>query len=290
MPPKSIPPKISIQPYSGSPETVEFFFDQLTEVKELNNYSDREILAILKSKIQDQALNFYLDTIVNLKLDSLSEVRDEFIKFFGRKYDKCKASNQLDKCSMLVNETPRAFACRIRKLCRFAYPLLDNIALDSIAFNYFLKNLPKNVKFRLLEEKVDSLELAIDRTEELIVIYSLDCETDSAPVEPIFHLRHTQDEGFQPAPSKIFQEKKRGHQRNFDKRNNNSRQRLSGAKFETCSFCATKGHVMKNCFKFQALIENSCINSNKVKDKSPKSKRNSPNKRHHNLNYLERRR
>lgn len=291
MPPKSIPPKISVQPYSGSPETVEFFFDQLTEIKELNGYSDRETLAILKSKIQDQALDFYLDAIVKQNFDSLAKVRDEFIKFFGRKYDKCKASNQLDKCSMLVNENPRAFACRIRKLCRFAFPSFDNTTLDSIAFNYFLKNLPRNIKFKLLEEKVDSLESAIDRSEQLLVIYSLDCETENASVQPICHLSHTRDKGFQPSPSKIFQEKKQKHQQNFSQRNSNSRQRLRSAKFDRCSFCAIRGHVMKDCFKFQALLENNSINSNKVKDnKLPKSKPASPKKTRHNLNYSERRR
>lgn len=291
MPPKAIPPKISIQPYSGSPETVDFFFEQLLEIKELNNYSNKEIIAILKSKIQDKALTFYLDAIANQNFDSLSSIREEFVKFFGKKQDKCKASDQLDRCVMLSEESPRAFACRITKLCRLAYPTLNETALSPISFNYFLKNLPKNIKIKLLEENIDSLESAIDRTEQLLTIYSLDSGVESTQIEPVLHFKHTQVREPRLSPSKIFNEKRQKHQGVNNK--NSHRQKSFNKRLVTCSFCAIPGHVMKDCFKFQSFIDNCRTNEQSKSSKlprSPRNKRDSPKENRNNLNYQRRRR
>lgn len=81
MPPKA---KLNLftQPFDGIPQTVEFFFEQLSDLQELNNQSDRELFALFKSKLQSNAFKFFIETQFQFKNTNYQYIRKEFINYF----------------------------------------------------------------------------------------------------------------------------------------------------------------------------------------------------------------
>ena len=87
-----MPPKhninINIQNFDGNSSMVNFFFDQINEVKETYNLSGTETFALFESKLHGPALHFFLDTSNLSQIKDSNVLRKEFENFYLHK-KKC---------------------------------------------------------------------------------------------------------------------------------------------------------------------------------------------------------
>jgi hypothetical protein len=58
----SKPFQIKVTPFDGDPQKVDFFREQIEAVVKLNNLSDEEALNLIKSKLNNAALQYYIDS------------------------------------------------------------------------------------------------------------------------------------------------------------------------------------------------------------------------------------
>ena len=284
MPPKMNPNKgnlnLCIQPYEGCEHTTAFFFEQLNDLKDINQYSEKEIIAIFKTKLQGRALEFYLDNIKGKNFTTLHQISQEYEKYFCKPHDKNAALRTLESLHIQENETFKVFAYRLKKIAKSAYMGLTEEALEAIQFPLFIKAVPERIKTKLLEEGISDMENAVIRAEQLHGIYSHE-SIESVPNSQanqgdlLLHINHNDGKKH---TQKTFQHK----DKNFSTKNKSNRykfkprqERYLQRKTHICAFCGKRGHLMKACYEFrnsQNLNTSDSYNAQSVRDKKPLNK------------------
>lgn len=171
---------ISIQNFDGNPATVDFFFSQLKDLQDLNKYTEKETIALFKSKLTGPALHFYLDSNVIEQNESLDNLHTQFKNFFCPVQNKNIALSNLENLKYEANESIRNFSYRLIRTLNLAYPNINSDALATLKMTYLMKTLPQNIRIKLLEEGIQTFDLALKRAEELYAIYA----SASTPILP----------------------------------------------------------------------------------------------------------
>lgn len=272
---------LNIQPFDGNPSTVEFFFEQLDDIRQLNNFSEKEMVALFKTKLQGAALQFYLDSQFSKQAKNLAEIKTEFINFFSSKENSNIAFRSLDKLRLEENESVRNFSYRLNKNLKLAHPSVDDAALQILKFTYFMNALPKNIHIKLLEEGITEFDNALSRAEQLQNIYKY-TDSPTTPTSanlPVYNLEHDNNSfpnshSSDSKDSKTDLKRKTFHNRNYFSSGRRQKQNVNQNKFHTpynrknvsnsfrqkmvhqCAFCGRRGHLMKSCFDFRDFMQN----------------------------------
>lgn len=170
---------INIQPFSGDPELVTFFFDQILEFQNLNKLSDEKTLLYFRSKLSNNALTFYIQSTDCKNAKSISELKDIFQNFFAKE-DSHTALDKLNKFHALQGENVRSIAHRLDSLFSKAYPtLLDPNAINTLKTNIFLNSIVHEVKLTILKEGLKTYSEIITRAQALYNIILANPKSDN---------------------------------------------------------------------------------------------------------------
>lgn len=106
---------VNIHPFSGDPEFLTFFFDQISDYQKLNKLTDDRILFYFKSKLVGASLQFFIQSPDCKAATTLKELQTIFDKFFSTD-DTQAAVSKLSKFCMLPEEQIKNTAHRLDAL------------------------------------------------------------------------------------------------------------------------------------------------------------------------------
>lgn len=270
---------IQIQPFSGDPTLVTFFFEQIKEVKSIYKLTDKETVALFKSKLVGPALQFFLESCYSKCKDDIDANQKEFEKFFKPK----NVSTNLNNLKLEENESLNNFSFRIDKALCQKYPKLDQAAIAELKKDIFVSALPKNIKIKILEYELSSFDEILEKAEQLKKIFD-DNQSPVAKIEENFHV----DSENTPKIPKFTRHKNSHHNKNaqnfrhknkndsyesFKSNKDNSHRRNRYVK--TCNFCSKRGHLMPQCYDFLELIGKREPKHNRKYNQSSESKKKS---------------
>lgn len=252
---------LNINPYDGDPETIQFFCEQVSDIININKFSDEQSLAYIKSKLTGAALKYYLESPKLKSIKQYPILLDELTKFFSTKTNSF-AIQSLESLAMMPNETIKNLSHRLNVLVDKVYPnITDSTAINNIKYVKFLATIPIEIKIKILEQGITSYEGAVERAQTLQEISSereLTNQSQSLQ-EEINMLKKTLAEAVRPAPRDTRNEAKNtvgDHLTHPYK----SEQPVASFRdhhpqFPTprprCHYCGKVGHIMRECFLYK---------------------------------------
>lgn len=277
---------IQIQPFSGDPNLVTFFFEQIKEVRSIYKLTDKETLALFKSKLVGPALQFFLDSCSIKNKDDLDASQKEFEKFFK----PINASTNINEIKIEENESLNNFSLRIDKALCHKYPKLDQLAICELKKDLFVSALPKNIKIKILEHEFSTFDEILEKAEQLKKIFD-DNKSPVSKMEENFHVEYENT----PKRSK-FVRQKNSYKNNSQKfqhkpksdsyehfKNNKHNSHRPNRNIKRCNFCSRRGHLMPQCYDFLELIGKRAPRHKRNYNQSDESQKKNPNSKE-NLN------
>lgn len=256
----------NIDAYYGDPSSLSWFIQQVTELKELNQWNDATALFFLKSKLKGSAQQFFATSPSCKNIQTFQEAVGILQAFFHDKPSSSSAIADFNSLNLLPNETIKNFAYRIDTAAHAAYSFIDDAeALNRIKSIQFLNALPQHIKSQLLfENQADFINL-VNKASQLYNVnnsnnaqqYVNVVQNDNSEIQnlkdqvaqltsavknlmnacPVCKGEHT----FHNCPEKS--------QENFPKQNHDSRFQNRNKNIK-CHFCGKTGHLMASCFRY----------------------------------------
>lgn len=163
-------PKIT--PFDGDSSMVTFFFDQVKEIANVNQWDRQKTILFLKSNLIGTALQYFIHSDCANVGKSLEDIRKSFSEYFT---DNSPHVSILDLASfkMRPGESVKALAHRLETLINRIYPNVpDKESLRQIKRIHLIQALPSHIRIRLLEENILSFEETVNRGQELFAIHA----------------------------------------------------------------------------------------------------------------------
>lgn len=288
-------PFLKIAPFEGDPLTLEWFFDQVSELKQLNGWREKEAIAFLKTKLSGPALRFFIEES-SLKLaNSINEIKGIFANFF-RQDTKMLSLTKWNSLKMIDGESIRNFAHRLSVLFTKAHPeILDSTSENVIKFNHFLALIPLDNKIKILENNISNFEEAVVKAQTLQELQEQHFGANALPstsqkdnfyLEQINSLREevsalkTQNTNVKHAQKNVkaqnsnYHNQRPRHNPYQNYRGRGNQNKSHGQKFQNrrpnqfnrpnfqprqtnkwCKFCEMQNHNFEDCFKFKNLVK-----------------------------------
>lgn len=180
---------LNINPFDGDPGLLNFFFEQINDLKSCNKWSEIQTIAFLKTKLSGVALRYFIESSAFRSANSVEEIKQLFSSFF-RSDSNVVAEQQLANFKLLPGETIRNLAHRLNVLIARVYPTISDVtALNAIKKNKFLESIPVNIRVKLLEYNIDSYDETVAKAQHLQDIFAqsalLQGESSSQPFAEI---------------------------------------------------------------------------------------------------------
>lgn len=265
---------LSVSPFSGEPEFVNFFFKSVSDLAELNGWSEDQALAFCRSRLEGAALKFYVSSEAAQNATELDQLQLIFASFF-RPQSKQQAILELQSIKLLPQETIVSLAQRIDTLIKRAHPeIIDSIALDSVKLPVFLNAIPQTFKFKILENSIDIYTQAVAKAQLLQDLQVQSCSFSTAPTNPMIDslsqaVNHIK-QNVADLSSKIdnnnkVTKKQESNLKSFSKPNT-SRANFKSRNQLVCQFCNKRFHALSSCFKFKAMLNDNNIDPHAYKN------------------------
>lgn len=179
---------MSITPFSGDPELLDFFIEQVNDKIQLSNLSDKQALILIKSKLSEQALKFYASSAICKKATSPHELFNIFKKQFVGETSNSIAL-QFNAISFNEGEDIRKFAHRLDTLVRKRFPDLSENAVEQILMAKFKDLIPMKYKLHLLSHKLENFYAMVDILTTIQELFNASSElpSSSVPTSLIHH-------------------------------------------------------------------------------------------------------
>jgi hypothetical protein len=159
---------ITINSYSGDSSSVEFFFKQIKQVQNINNWPNEYAILFLQSKLTGAALRFFLENPIVRNSQDIELIEKHFVQFFGTVTSPQIALLELNNVKYSAGETIRNLAHRIDSLVHKIYTsITDHNSLETIKKTHFINSLPQDIKIKILQEKINGYTDIVDRAQEL---------------------------------------------------------------------------------------------------------------------------
>lgn len=277
---------INILNFDGDPDLLDFFFDSLQELKEINKWSEKQTIIFFKTKITGVALKYFIESDTCSKLNTIEDIRKNFKAFFKKESREISLMN-LNNLKLLPSESILNLAHRVENLVKKAYPnIVDVDALNDIKLQHFLNVLPLASKTKILEAQIVNFDEAVKRAQIIqdveISTNVLSCNNIVQPGlnEEINLLKQeitdlkSQSQNVNKDKShynskfskhkhhnKFFKPRGQFHNNKFRNYNKDFRNSVN-YKQKQCAFCGKFNHIMKNCFEFKRLFPDPQSNHN----------------------------
>lgn len=274
---------LPIQPFSGDPEVMEFFFSQIKDISDINHYGDKQAIAYLKAHLSGPALKYYIEEPYFKHCNTLKEIEQKFNGFF--KNTSTTSVLSLHNFMILPSESVKSMAHRLNSLIAKVYPTLKDInSINEIKFSHFIAALPHDIKITLLKENITKFDAAVDRAQALqdILISTVQTipDTHSAQIDKLNAeinslsntvnlLTHNSTQSSSTRPPFYRNNRHNSHKPPFKPKFQNRYQKKSqyfprnhNNNGNFCTFCGRQNHIMKNCREFLAVINPKPNNNN----------------------------
>lgn len=282
MPPKANGFTCSIEPFLGEARLLDFFFDQLVDLQEVNAWTDQQSLIFFRGRLRDEALDFFLSSPEAKTAPNLEQMRIIFKAFF-RPPNPQFSRVELNNIKLLPGESCLNLGHRIHKLVAIVHPTTtDREALQSMKLSHLMGAIPVEYKYKLLERHITDFQTALDLCQTL-----LDIDTQKGIVQPstssqnvnnclsaeVNTLRQEfnsfKESNNVTAMSTGMNETNRGNIRYENNHDNKRANNSKGNKYNKfshnkvtkgktnrplCSFCKKSGHDLAQCWNFKDFV------------------------------------
>lgn len=156
---------LAIQAYDGQPSTCKFFFEGVTNIQNLFQWSDAETIAFLKTKLTGPALDYFIQEPSVREAQTVEIIASKFSNFF-KEDSKQTSLQKWSGLKRLSGESLNNLAHRISVLFRKSHPeILDAISQNTIKLNQFLNLIPTEIKIKILENQISDFEEAVSKAQ-----------------------------------------------------------------------------------------------------------------------------
>lgn len=262
---------ISINQFNGDSEYVDHFFNLIKQSARINKWSTDQTILFLKSKLAGPALKFFIESQELQNTDDLTVFESKFKTFFK---NDAQQSTITDFNNLVIqqDETIIHFCHRLHVITNKVYKnISDESALDSIKYNKLLSVLPANFRIKLLEEKIQDFNKAMERAQEIQNIYRSEFQpnnnnTNVNSSQTVMHMsaqinrlsekvdaltkEKSQTEQNNPQQPSRFHQR---NPRNFRPQNRqfNDRQNRFTPRYQVkCQICSKIGHSADRCYRY----------------------------------------
>lgn len=269
MPPKKEPTNFTlhINPYDGDPSTFKFFAEQLNDVIQINNWSNKQAIAFLKSKLTGSALRYYVDSPELQQVTEFKDLLQELKEFFCP-VNSCNLAQNLHSFCMLPSESIKNLSHRLNVLVSQAYPsITDKTALNEIKYNKFLVSIPSEMRIKILENDIKDYVTAVNHAQKLqdisiqnSVVNKINVQDSPDLKSEINAIKIAVEKLSQPSEqiNKITNishpntNRPKSREYNWSYHRTHYRDNKSNQMYhrEKCHFCGKFGHIMKNCNEY----------------------------------------
>ena len=277
---------LQIDNFSGEPQKLEWFIQQIKEMKEIYQWSDEMTFVFLKSKLSGSAWSWYSENPTYKNIKTFDEAVKKLREFFKIETTPLSNSAELNSIELMPGESIRNLAHRIEVLTSRTYTLLDNNeALNQIQSIQFLNALPLNMKQKLIHEDMQNFSSLVEKAQKIVLteqsLNFLQIASSPKVEEPKNDTKMLQElrtqiatlseqvRNIQLASSQAgspcqnndtgvaaFEVNYAGH--NFPQQNFFPQQNI------ICNYCQKKNHTMAQCFMYKRhLRENNQGNSSR---------------------------
>lgn len=154
-------PMISIQPFDGSPENLEFFISQVKDLASLSKWQEQFTIAYVKSKLTGNALKFIQQSAALHSLTSADQIFQLLTDFFKHS-SPANDLIQYQSFCMLPGESIKNLSHRLNYLTNKVYnEITDTNALDQIKFTKFTQVIPGEIRLPILQAGIKSYDEAV---------------------------------------------------------------------------------------------------------------------------------
>lgn len=158
----------SIRPFDGDPEYLEEFFSEFIEITEIAEFSEREKIAILKTKLKDEAKKFLSSSPELKNVADIQVIFEEFKKFFIQPKSIHERQSDFQAIKLRDNETVRSLALRINIAASAISKESDNNPLlDDFKLAKLIDAVPLKFQRDILLKKPNSFNQAMEILENI---------------------------------------------------------------------------------------------------------------------------
>ncbi|GBN62593.1 hypothetical protein AVEN_33326-1 [Araneus ventricosus] len=161
---------IQIENFNGEPDKLEWFIQQITDLKQINKWSDEMTFLFMKSKLAGSALSWYASIPTCKNIASFDEAVTQLRAFFRNDSTPLSNSAELHNIQLMPGESIRNLAHRIQVLTSRTYSLLeDSAALNQIQSIQLLNALPLKMKQKLIHEDTNNFSSLIENAQKIVL-------------------------------------------------------------------------------------------------------------------------
>lgn len=155
-------PAINVLPFSGKPETLDFFISQLRDLQKFFKWDDRFLLMMAKSRLVDKAQAYISQVSTTKTIESAEELFQLLTKFFKKKPIAALIA-EVENIRLLPAETIQNFAHRLDLAVAKVYVDIPEAELNKIKFVKFLALIPPEFRIFILQHTSSNYEVAVEK-------------------------------------------------------------------------------------------------------------------------------
>ncbi|GBN41151.1 hypothetical protein AVEN_178169-1 [Araneus ventricosus] len=161
---------IQIENFNGEPDKLEWFIQQITDLKQINKWSDEMTFLFLKSKLAGSALSWYASNPTCKNVTTFDDAVTQLRAFFRNDSTPLSNSAELHNIQLMPGESIRNLAHRIQVLTSRTYNLLeDAAALNQIQSIQLLNALPLKMKQKLIHEDTKNFSSLVEKAQKIVL-------------------------------------------------------------------------------------------------------------------------
>lgn len=256
---------INIKEFNGG-DNIDFFIDNLKQLKKLNKWNEEESLLYFKTKLTGPALEFFANSPVCSNVQTLDEACKCIKNFFSSDENSVTNLMAFQSIQFEPGETIKNLANRIDTFAHKAHPNINDVkTLDRIKSFQFLSALPTSLREHLIQEDLDNFKSLVSKTNLIAMnkttLKSISNRDHCETVNVVNHNNYLYDKiNFLENKIQEFENAcpmcKQKHTLSecdifisLCKDNKDSSKSVLNQSVQ-CHYCGKLGHFMKNCIEY----------------------------------------
>lgn len=151
---------ITIMPFDGNPQHINFFKSQIFDVANFFQWSDLYTLNVARSKLTGKAKDFYIQSHQAEPFTSTTDFFNRLFSFFPTS-SVAQCIYDLESFAMLPDEPIQHLIHRLNIAARKVYPSMPIESLNQIKFTKLIKILPENFRQIILQDTISDYDAAV---------------------------------------------------------------------------------------------------------------------------------
>lgn len=256
---------LNIDTFSGDPDKVEWFLDQVKDLSKINKWSDEISLLYLKSKLSGSAQEWFASSPSCRKI-TFPLACTKLKEFFSSESIPTSKMFTLQNIKLLPGETIRNLGHRVETLTNQTYPeVKDKEAIEQIQKLHLLNALPANLREKLMLDDTADFQKLINQASKLSLLQQdmsiNSLQTQSIPAQTCGfcsgnHLMKNCPEFLQSISALNANATSKESEFICSQLAAPPETRVVDFGSLPCLFCHRLGHSMSQCYKYMATFNN----------------------------------